>query len=131
MFEQYITAFNAHDSATYSSFYAPDVVLRNGAGTTLTGAEAIVAYYTSLRSTLQRTIKIKGFVAGANNFAAMLSSQFAVIAPSVHFAGQELVAGDRVLIESIALYELRGSCFAAISAETINRNIMRQETHAV
>jgi hypothetical protein len=41
------------------------------------------------------------------------------------FAGQVLDTGDRVLLRSIALYELEGGKFKRIHAQTLDRNILR------
>ncbi len=125
--EQYIAAFNENDTATYSSFYAPDVVLRNGAGATLIGPRAIIAYYDELRPSLHRTMELKALAADIDSLAAALSSQFTVLAPRLHFAGTDLMAGDKVELDSIVLYMLRAGKFARITSDTVRRIIVRKE----
>lgn len=126
MVEQYIAAFNAGDASAYAKFYAPGIVFANGAGTRLTGPAAIIAYYENLKSTMTRTITVKAVVEGSQSLGAALASCFTILADGVDFAGEVLDAGDRVHLESIALYELDGDQFARIEAGTVSRRIERR-----
>jgi len=125
-FRQYIAAFNRGDIASYSRFYAPDVQFRNGAGAELVGAAAIVEYYEALKPLMAREIEVRGVTEGTAALAAALRSRFVILRNAVEFAGELLNAGDRVLIDSIALYEFEGGKFAAINSRTIERQIERQ-----
>lgn len=127
MFEQYIAAFNAGDATSYGRFYAPDIVFRNGAGATLSGAAAVIAYYDNLKSAMSRVIEVRGVVEGSCALSAALASRFTILADGTPFAGERLSRGDRVSIESIALYEFGGDRFARIVAETLSRRIERLE----
>ena len=126
MFGQYIAAFNAGDATSYARYYAPDVRFRNGAGTELTGPDAIVDHYRSFAGSLLRTIEVKALADGERAFAAALASRFTILADNVHFAGDVLDAGDQVHLESIALYELEDGRFVRIDATTLTRRIERQ-----
>ena len=126
MFGQYIAAFNAGDVDSYARYYAPDIRFRNGAGTELTGPDAIVDHYRSLAGSLSRTIEVKALADGERAFAAALSSLFTILADGVRFAGEVLNAGDQVHLESVALYELEDARFARIEATTLTRRIERQ-----
>jgi len=126
MFGQYIAAFNAGDAASYARYYAPDIRFRNGAGTELTGPDAIVDYYRTFAGSVSRTIEVKALADGERAFAAALASRFTILADGVRFAGEVLAAGDQVHLESIALYELEDDRFVRIEATTLARRIERQ-----
>lgn len=125
MFEQYIAAFNAGDAESYARFYAPDIRFRNGAGAELAGIAAIVDYYQSLKQSMSRSIEVKALAQGERSLAAALTSCFMILAEGVRFAGEMLGTGDRVHLESIALYELENGLFARIDATTLSRRIAR------
>jgi hypothetical protein len=126
MFGQYIAAFNAGDATSYARYYAPDVRFRNGAGTELTGPDAIVDHYRSLAGSLSRTIEVKALADGERAFAAALASRFTILADGVRLAGEVLDAGDQLHLESIALYEVEDDRFVRIEATTLMRRIERQ-----
>lgn len=125
MFEQYIAAFNAGDTDAYAGFYAPDIRFRNGAGAELVGPAAIIGYYQALKQSMSRVIEVKALAEGEQAFAAALTSCFTILADGVRFAGEVLGTGDRVHLESIALYELEDGRFARIEATTLSRRIAR------
>lgn len=125
MFREYIEAFNAGDGTTFTRFYAPDAVLINGAGITLHGPAAIAEFYDELKARMQRRIEVLGLVEGRETLAAALRSIFEAFVDGVPFAGHVLDAGDRVILRSIALYELEGGKFKRIKARTLDRQIVR------
>ncbi len=127
MFEQYIAAFNAGDTDGYARFYAPQIRFRNGASTELVGPAAIVDYYRSFSGRMSRVIEVRAVAWGERAFAAALASRFTVLADKVPLGGGMLGAGDRVHLESMALYELDGAQFARIEATTLTRRIERRE----
>ena len=96
------------------------------AGVELVGARAIVDYYETLKPLMAREIEIRGITEAEVSLAAALRSRFVILANGVPFAGELLDAGDRVLIESIALYELENEKFVRVESRTIERQIERQ-----
>lgn len=126
LLETYFRAFDTGDKDGYASFYAADVELQNGAGNRLAGAGQIVAFYEGLRSQLIRTTRVQLVVEGECSIAALLESQFDVIANSTIFSGDTLDAGDRIQLRSMALYELSGAKFKRITARTIDKIITRR-----
>lgn len=130
MLTRYVDAFNRGDTEGYGACYAPDVVLRNGAGTELHGREEIIRYYSSLRDRVDRIMTIRGVCSGENAFSAALASRFTVLVDGVELGGQVLNKGDSLSIESIALYQLEGGKFAHINAATLSRTITRAEHRA-
>lgn len=121
MFRQYVSAFNAGNHSAYSGFYAPDIVMRNGAGAKLYGAEAIVDYYKKTRSSMARVMEIEALVVAPTAMSAALASRFTILSDGVEFAGRALSVGDQVAIRSIALYELVNDRIASINATTLQR----------
>ena len=128
MFSHYVDAFNAGDAAAYSRFYAPDIVFRNGAGTALVGARAIVEYYARFRQSIERVMAVEALICADTCLAAALASRFTILENRTSFANDLLDAGDRVEINSIALYELVEGKFASINATTLRRKIIRKES---
>ena len=126
-FRSYIQAFNRHDRAAYTAHYAPEIVLTNGAGTRLEGRAQIADFYDALKDKVRRQIEIVGVVSGENALAAALRSEFEVLADGTEWSGQMLARGDRVRIESMALYEFSGDLFRSITATTLRREIIRGE----
>ncbi len=126
MLASYVDAFNRGDTAAYGAFYAPDVTLRNGRGMVLSGPAEILAFYSALRASVARVMRIQAVIEGHDCIAASLASCFTALEDGVDFSGDMLAAGDRVEIESMALYELEGGKFRRINATTIKRNILRK-----
>jgi hypothetical protein len=126
LLETYFKAFDAGDTSGYTRFYATDVELQNGAGSRLTGAEQIVAFYEQLRSKLVRKTCVRLVVQGEHSLAALLEFEFDVVADETVFSGDTLGAGDRVQLRSMALYELSGAKFKRITARTIEKIITRR-----
>lgn len=121
---RYVDAFNRGDAPAYSAHYAPDVALRNGAGTVLRGRAAIVDFYAGVAETLHRVMRIKGIAEGERSGAAALVSRFTALRDGVVLAGETLNAGDGLELESVALYELEGGKFVRISATTLARRVI-------
>lgn len=123
-FRDYIAAFNAGDHASYSAFYAPDVVLRNGGGTELRGAEAITEFYARSRDALDRVMRVEGLICTQHCIAAALASRFIARRDGASFADRVLAKGDIVELRSMALYEIVEDKFAAITATTLHREFL-------
>ncbi len=126
-FMRYISAFNAGDSDAYRAYYAPSIAFRNGAGAKLEGPDAIISYYEALKGRISRQIEVRGVVKGQTALCAALHSCFHVLTPREHFAGAWLGTGDKVLLDSIALYELKDGQFILINATSIARQVIRRE----
>jgi hypothetical protein len=127
MFRRYVDAFNAGDHVAYSRFYAPDIVFGNGAGAALIGAPAVVEYYARFRQSIGRVMTVEAVICADTCLAAALASRFTILKDRTSFANEVLDAGDRVEINSMALYELVEGKFASINATTLRRKIIRKE----
>ncbi|OJW57083.1 MAG: hypothetical protein BGO57_03220 [Sphingomonadales bacterium 63-6] len=124
-FMRYISAFNAGDSETYGSFYAPSIAFRNGAGAQLQGPDAVIAYYEALKGRIARRMEVRAVIPGEHSLCAALHSRFEILSASEPFAGEVLEKGDAVLLDSMALYELEGARIARIEAKSLSRQIIR------
>ncbi len=122
----YVEAFNRGDAAAYGVFYAPDVVLRNGGGTVLEGRDAILQFYARVRQQMHRVMRLVAVVEGRECLAAALASTFTALEDGVSLAGESLQAGDRLMLESMALYELEDGKFIRIEATTIRHSVLRK-----
>lgn len=125
MLERYVAAFNAGDTVGYAAFYAPDVVLVNGAGQDLHGPQAISRFYAALRGKVARELEVEGVVEGQASIAAALRSRFEALEDGVAVGSVMLDRGDRFHLRSMALYEIDNGRFARIQATSLERNVVR------
>jgi ketosteroid isomerase-like protein len=119
--ENYVAAFNRGDDVAYGRFYAPDVVLRNGAGGLLRGAEAILAYYRAVRDDSHWVMTLRGVLGADGVIAAALASLFTARRDGVEMSGRTMQTGDQYAIESMVLYQLQDGLFRHIEATTLSR----------
>lgn len=123
----YVEAFNRGDDEVYGAFYAPDVVLRNGGGTMLEGREAILDFYASVRLRLHRVMELRAVLVGNECLAAALASTFTALEDDVPLAGEVLATGDRLMLESMALYQTADGRFTSIEATTLRHAVKRKD----
>lgn len=121
----YVEAFNRRDAEAYAGYYAADVVLRNGGGTVLCGRKAIVDFYSATSLRLARTMRIRSTCEGDHALAAALASTFTALVDDVALAGEVLNKGDKLELESMALYEITEGKFCRIEATTLARTVLR------
>ncbi len=126
MLERYVAAFNAGDTAGYAACYAPDVVLVNGAGQELHGADAITRFYATLRDQVARELVVEGVVEGEHCIAAALRSRFVALADGVAVGSVVLDRGDEFHLRSMALYEMADGLFRRINATSLERTVVRK-----
>ncbi len=120
-FRAYMAAFNASDWDRLVQFYAPDIALVIGNGTELIGRDAIVKFYTRVKSQASRTIEIVDCFSDGNLLAAELESEFVALKDIPDFVAHPMKQGDRFYINSLALYEFAGEQFTRIRAATMKR----------
>lgn len=128
--ERYVDAFNRGDDAGYGAFYAPDVRFRNGGGTELAGRDAILAHYRKVRERLDRVMRVRAVCSGEGALAAALASTFEARIDHVALAGETLMRGDRLELESMALYEIEEDRFVRVEATTIAHRLVRRSATA-
>ncbi len=123
----YVEAFNRGDDEVYGAFYAPNVVLSNGGGTVLEGRKAILDFYAGVRLRLHRVMELRAVLVGKDCLAAALASTFTALEDDVPLAGEVLAAGDRLMLESMALYQTVDGRFISIESTTLSHAVKRKE----
>lgn len=118
---RYMEAFNRGDYDSLCDFYCDDIQLVIGNGTELVGKQAIVDFYRGVRSSTRRTITILQSFTSGNTLAAELESEFLAIEDAPDFTSGPMARGDRLYINSFALYDLRDGRFARIRAAVFRR----------
>jgi hypothetical protein len=121
LFADYIAAYNRGDFEALASFYTADVRLIIGTGTELVGAPAIVDFYSAIVGKASRTIKVLQCFADESLLAAELESEFLALVDIPDFPSGSMRKGDRLYINSFALYERRGDRFSRIRAAVFRR----------
>lgn len=124
-FHRYIAAFNAHDYAALVEHYDPDVLLVIGNGTELKGRQAIADFYSVVNKQTTRTILIRDSFSDGVTLAAELESEFLAIEDAPDFTSGPMARGDRLHINSFALYDLRDGRYARIRAAVFRREWKR------
>jgi hypothetical protein len=124
-FRDYIAAFNRHDYAALTSYYHPGVVLVIGNGTQLEGRQAIVDFYGQVNDATTREIEIVQAFADGDVLAAELRSEFLALRDAPDFTSGPMARGDRLFINSFALYDLRDGLYARIRAAVFRREWRR------
>lgn len=120
-FRDYMRAFNASDWDALRRFYAADIELVIGNGTTLRGRDAIVDFYSDIKSRTSRTIEIVDCFSEGNMLAAELESEFVALTDVPDFPSRPMQRGDRYHINSFALYDFQGSEYRRIRAAVFRR----------
>lgn len=124
-FHRYIAAFNAHDYAALVEHYDPDVLLVIGNGTELRGQQAIVDFYSAVNAQTTREIRILDAFCDGATLAAEIESEFLAIEHAPDFPSGPMAKGDRLYLNSFALYDLKDGRYARIRAAVFRRKWKR------
>ena len=119
--DRYIDAFNRGDYVMLRDFYCDDIQLVIGNGKELSGKQAIIDFYSVVRKQTQRTIRILQSFSNGKTIAAELESEFVALEDAPDFTSGPMAKGDRLYINSFALYDLRDGRFARIRAAVFRR----------
>ncbi|MDP3739996.1 MAG: nuclear transport factor 2 family protein [Hyphomonadaceae bacterium] len=122
---RYMDAFNQGDYGALTDFYCEDVLLVNAGGTKLEGRKAIVDFYRQVTSKTRRTISILQAFASGDRLAAELESEFLALEDYPEFASGPMRKGDRLYINTFAIYELRDGRYARIRSAPFKREWRR------
>ena len=117
----YMDAFNSSDYASLHRYYSDDVVLVIGNGTELRGPRAIIEFYSQVKASTQRTIKILRTFPGHDGIAAELESEFLALEDAPDFTSGPMHKGDRLYINSFVIYESRDDRYSRIRAAVYKR----------
>lgn len=120
-FREYIDAFNRGDYATFGDFYDEQVVLDIAGKRELRGRDAIFDFYRTVKKQTSRTIEVLNVLSAGNLLAAELQSEFLALEDLPHFTAGAMKKGERIYINTIVLYELRGGRFARIRSAELRK----------
>lgn len=123
-FAAYIDAFNRDDYAAFGDCYTDDVVLVVAGVRELRGRQAIFDFYREVKAKTRRTITIVQAFCDGGGLAAELRSEFLALEDVPDFPTGPLWAGDRMRINTFALYDLRGGCYSRIRSATFKRDFI-------
>ncbi|MCW2337921.1 hypothetical protein M2337_002154 [Sphingobium sp. B2D3A] len=123
-FRAYIASFNAQDWPALVKNYAPDVHLVIGNGTELIGHDAIVAFYKKVNQQTRRIIQVRNVFTDGKRLVAELESEFLATVDAPDFTSGPLKKGDRIHINSFALYEYVGDVFTNIRSAVFRREFI-------
>lgn len=124
-FRRYIAAFNAHDYASLVDHYDPNVLIVIGNGTELRGRQAVVDFYSKVNAQTTREIRILDAFSDGAMVGAEIESEFLAIEDAPDFSSGPMAKGDRLYINSFALYDIRGGRYARIRAAVFRRQWKR------
>jgi ketosteroid isomerase-like protein len=125
-FAEYIAAFNRGDYAAFGDFYDVDVTLDIAGKRVLRGRDAIFDFYRLVRAQTQRTIEVLNVVSEGNRLAVELQSEFLALEELPNFTAGAMKKGDRIYINTVALYELRAGRFARIRSAELQKRVRHQ-----
>lgn len=120
-FRAYMKAFNESDWPALMEFYSPDIRLVIGNGTELVGRDAIVRFYTNVKSEARRVIEIVECFSDGNLLAAELESEFVALDDIPRFSVRPMQRGDRYYINSFVIYESDGAQYTRIRSAVLKR----------
>lgn len=117
----YMAAFNSSDYILLQQYYSDDVVLVIGNGTELRGPRAIIDFYSQVKASTQRTIRILRSFPGPEGIAAELESEFLALEDVPDFTSGPMREGDRLYINSFVIYDTRDGRYSRIRAAVYQR----------
>lgn len=126
-FYSYVACFNEGDFDRLRDYYAEDVEIVNGAGVVMRGPDEVFAFYREVRATTQRTIKVLRALADEHHVFAELESEFLATTDNPDFASGPMREGDRLYINTIAVYQVRDGRFIRVRAAVLNREWRRRD----
>lgn len=121
----YLATYNRGDFEGLRQFYTDDVRLVIGNGTELIGPQAIVDFYSATIGRAVRTIQVLQSFADGDLIVAELESEFLALRDYPDFSSGQMAKGDRLYINSFALYEQRQDRFHRIRAAVFRRSLRK------
>lgn len=121
----YVATYNRGDFEGLREFYTDDVRLVIGNGTELAGPQAIVDFYSATIGRAVRTIQVLQCFADGDLVVAELESEFQALQDYPDFPSGPMAKGDRLYINSFALYEQRQDRFHRIRAAVFRRSLLK------
>ncbi len=115
-FRSYIAAFNASDFEGFGRFYADDVTFELGAMKQIEGREAILTFYREVKAHIAEVVTPLEVIVTPGRIAMYCRTTFETFKDWPDFEIWPTIAGDKRVVETIALYEIKGERFHHIRA---------------
>jgi hypothetical protein len=114
-FEAYLDAFNRNDFAGFGAYYAPDVVFM-GQAAQVTGREAVLAFYRTVKARLDETLELLTFVGAADGarIAAEVRTRLVAREDWPDMPTGAMRAGDRRESVNFILYDIADARFTRV-----------------
>jgi hypothetical protein len=105
-FRAYLSEFNAANYDALVRYYADDVAFSFGGKLTLTGRDAVVAFYRPMHECVQETVSVRFLMASDRHVAVELATEFRAHRDFAGFTRGPLTAGDVVRLTSFVHYDI-------------------------
>lgn len=119
-FEAYLAAFNAADFDGFGAYYAPDVQF-HGQAAQLTGRDAVLAFYRSVRARLDEHIHLAAYLGSENLAAAEIVTTLIPLENWPDFPTGPLQKGQRRRSVNFAFYDIAEGRFTRIRSARFAR----------
>ena len=113
-FRGYVAAFNANEFEGFGHFYADDVVFELGAMKRIEGRAAILAFYREVKAHIVEVVEPLEVIVTPTRIAMYCRTTFDTFKDWPDFEIWPTKAGDKRVVETIALYEVTGDRFTHI-----------------
>jgi hypothetical protein len=113
-FRSYVAAFNANDFDGFGRFYADEVVFELGAMKRIEGRENILAFYREVKARIVEVVEPLEVIVTPTRIAMYCRTTFETFKDWPDFEIWPTKAGDKRVVETIALYEVDGDRFTHI-----------------
>ena len=113
-FRSYVAAFNGNDFDGFGKFYADDVVFELGGMKRIEGRENILAFYREVKAHIVEVVEPLEVIVTPARIAMYCRTTFETFKDWPDFEIWPTKAGDRRVVETIAMYEVADDRFTHI-----------------
>lgn len=113
-FRSYVAAFNANDFNGFGRFYADDVIFELGAMKQIDGREAILDFYRKVKAHIVEVVEPLDVIVTPDRIAMYCRTTFETFKDWPDFEIWPTRAGDKRVVETIAMYEVADDRFTHI-----------------
>lgn len=113
-FRAYVAAFNANDFDGLGRFYADDVVFELGSMKRIEGRANILSFYRRVKAHIHEVVTPLDVIVAPTRIAMYCRTTFETFADWPDFEIWPTRAGDRRVVETIAMYEVANGRFTHI-----------------
>ena len=119
-FEAYLAAFNRADFPAFGAYYHDDVAFF-GRAATLTGREAVLDFYRTVRSRIDEHIELVSFIGSAERCAAEIITNLMPLEDWLDFPSGPLRQGELRRSVNFIFYDLSDGRFSRIRSAGFQR----------